>query len=463
MTLAQELVEFAWDLPDLPAGVQHAVRRHLLDGLGNAVASARAGVVAPAVEVATALGGAGEAAVWATGGRVSAPAAALANGALVHGLDFDDTHAGALVHATAVLAPAAIAVGEQHAATGRELVAALAGAYESVLRLGAAVQHGFHARGFHATSVVGVFGAALAAARLSGLDRGQAVHALGIAGSQAAGSLEFLVDGVSTKQLHPGMAAMNGVLAARLAAAGATGPDTILEGEAGLFGLYAGASPDPADVTRTLGEEWELERITIKPYPVCQLSHAAMDAVASVRAQVDPDDVAEMVVALPHDSVPIVAEPAHRKARPQSTYDARFSLPFCLAVVLDRGGLGVDDLGPDQLDDPRLQALAATVTVVPSEPTGPAAAAEGRVTVRLHDGRTVVGHVPASRGGPDRPLTDDELVEKFVSNTGGAPAADAVARRVLDMDPDEAVGALVPRVVGLGAADPHSTTTGASR
>jgi len=206
---------------DIPREVRHAACRHLLDGVGCAIAGHRTG----AAPYATALlDGLDEATVIGSGERASVPNAALANGILAHALDFDDTHAGALVHPTAAVLPTAFAIGEGTGASGAEvLVAAIAG-YEVVNRLGAAVTHGFHKRGYHATSVCGVFASALIASRLLGLDVARTVNALGIAGSAAAGSLEFLNTGSATKQLHPGLAALNGIVAARLAAAGAEGP-----------------------------------------------------------------------------------------------------------------------------------------------------------------------------------------------------------------------------------------------
>ncbi|TMR27748.1 MmgE/PrpD family protein, partial [Nonomuraea zeae] len=293
MTAAAGLADWALGLrlDAVPERARQAAIRHLTDGFGCAVAEPPHG--SPAVAVALELGGPPQATVIGTRDRVGAPAAALANGALVHALDFDDTHAGGLVHATAPVLPVAFAVGEETGASGAEvLVAALIG-YEVICRLGAAAPHGFHTRGLHATSVCGVLAAALVAARLYGLRPRQAVHALGIAGSQAGGLLEFLSTGADTKRLHPGLAAHAGILAARLARAGATGPDTVLEGEHGLYGALLGRPG--LRPSEDLGEVWEVTRITVKPYPACQLLHAALDAALDVmtpaRAAGDAGDI----------------------------------------------------------------------------------------------------------------------------------------------------------------------------
>lgn len=427
MTLARALVEWAWSLTpsDLPPAAGKAVRRHLLDGIGTAVAASRTEAIPSALAVAGDRLPA-EATILGDGRRVATQAAALANGALVHALDYDDTHGGALVHPTAVVLPVALAVGEQVAATGAEVLTAAAAGYETVIRLGQAVRHGFHARGFHATSVCGVFAAALVASRLLGLDPARAVHALGIAGSLASGSLEFLHTGASTKQLHPGFAAANGLLAAQLAAAGAQGPDSILEGRFGLYRSYAGADVEPATVLTDLGKRWELEAITIKPYPACQLSHAGLDALTTLLDRIpSPSAVTAVTFRVPDDSVPIVCEPAASKHAPRSVYEAKFSLQWCAAALLLDGQVGVETFDVQRLGREDARELARRVAYEPFAFDGPAAGAPGHVTVVLDDGHVLTGEVPVSRGGPDAPLSDEQLLGKFRGNCGtgvGDPA-----------------------------------------
>src|SRR5262249_38535558 len=188
-------------------------------------------------------------------------------------------------------------------ASGAERPPARGAGFGGVTRLGAATRPAFPARGFHATSVCGTFASALAAGRLYGLREDAAVHALGVAGSFAAGSLEFLADGSSTKQLHPGWAAHAGLVAARLAAAGASGPETVLEGESGLYRAYAGQAVQPEMLVRGLGETWETARTTIKPYPACQLSHASLDALRE--AAVPAADVAGVHFRVPEEAAAI--------------------------------------------------------------------------------------------------------------------------------------------------------------
>lgn len=451
MTATEEIVTWALGLHpgEVPSDVAHAARRHVLDGIGCAVAAVRLGAARHAIEAAARLRTPHEATVIGAGDRLPAPAAALANGALIHALDFDDTHAGALVHVTAAVLPAALAVGEETVASGAEVLAAYVSGAEVVARLGAALPHAFHARGLHATSVCGVFAAALVAARLAGLGARETTNALGIAGSLASGSLEFLHTGSATKQLHPGLAGMAGITAARLAAAGADGPATILEGPYGLYRSLAARDVDPAALTEGLGARWETPRITIKPYPACQLSHASLDAIRAA-GPVDPAAVEEVVFTVPPDTVPVVCEPAEPKRRPRTSYEGKFSLPYCAAALLVDGRLDVSSFDPPMLARPEVLALAARVSWTERDPGVPPAEAPGIAEVRLRDGTVLRGEVLRSRGGPEAPLDDEALLAKFHANCGGrSEASETLAQIVFGI---EALGGLAPLLAATEAA-----------
>ncbi len=432
-TVAARLASWAVGLRlrDVPEDALAAACRHLLDGLGTALAALRLGDAAPAITVARGLGGPAEATLFGTRDRIGAPAAALATGVLVHALDFDDTHAEGLVHATAVTLPAALAVGEQVGASGAGVLEAALVGYEVTCRVASATPHGFHERGIHATHAAGVIGAATVAARLMGLDEATTLGAMGIAGSSAGGLLEFLSTGASTKRLHPGLASHAGIVAARLAAAGATGPSTVLEGPAGLWAALSSRPADPDRVLRGLAETWEVTRITIKPYPACQLSHSTLDAAAAVRPDlVAAGGVAEVkeVVAMVHpDSAAIVSEPAAVKIAPRTPYDAKFSLPWSVAALLIDGGVSIDTYAASSIARAEVTDLAARVrtVLVPSDTV--AADASGRVVVHLRDGRELTGAVGRSRGGPDAPLGDAAIAAKMLLLAGDSAIVQKLA------------------------------------
>lgn len=409
MTIAGELAEWALTLHlgDVPEEPRRAALRHVLDGFGCAVAAARTGAV-PALRAA----GCGR---------------AFALGVLIHALDFDDTHAGGLVHATAPVLPVALVEGAARDATGAESLAAVIVGMETVCRLGAAAPHAFHSRGLHATAVCGVFAATLTAARLRGLSPDQTVNALGIAGSRAGGLLEFLNAGSSTKQLHPGFAAQDGLLAVELAAAGATGPATVFEGEYGMYRALTGRGPDRSALLGGLGEGWEITKITVKPYPACQLLHAQLDAARELRRE---GIFKEIEVDVHPDAAPIVC--GRGKERPRSPYDAKFSLPWSVAAMLVDGAVTAGTY--DGVDRPDVLELAARVRHKVVDFGGAAADQPGRIRARLPGGRLVSAEVPRSRGGPGDPGIGATVRAKAVANLGGGAEADALADTLLSLD-----------------------------
>lgn len=426
MTAAHQFATWSNELrlDDVAPGVQHAACRHLLDGFGTAQAAARTHSVDYVIDVATGLGSSLEAGIIAFPHTVSAAAAALANGVLVHALDFDDTHPRALVHATSIVLPAAVAAGHSSNASGAEVLTAAIAGYEMIARLGMAVPHAFHQRGLHATSVCGVFAAALIASKLWGLNTDQTTCAIGIAGSMASGSLEFLNTGANTKQLHPGMAAMSGLLAARLAERGAIGPDSILEGEHGLYASLANATVGGDQLVSGLGSVWETTQITIKPYPVCQLSHASLDALTLLLENNAWPEVAEIVFDVPSGAVPIVCEPSESKGRPRTSYEAKFSLPWCAALVAVDHSLSVDSF--DDLERLDVMRVAERVQCRSVETDEPPATAPGVVKVVTSDGRRLSETVATSRGGHGAPLSDVELISKATANGASERLCDLV-------------------------------------
>lgn len=417
MTAAQTLAGFCADLRwvDVPGETVHAAKRHVLDALGVALVAADSGAGAPVVESVRAWAGAREASVIGHAFGAPAPHAALANGTLVHALDFDDTHMESVVHPSAFVVPAALAVGEESAADGKAFLTACVAGYEVSTRIGAAAPGRFHARGLHTTGLCGTFGSAAVAGVLWGLTQSQLTHALGIAGSQSSGLFAYLADGSETKRFHAGWAAQGGILAADLSRRGFTGPATIFEGPHGLFDAFlAGETHDAARLVRGLGTAWETRRIAIKPYPACHFTHAFMDAVA--RSRVRAGDVEEITCTIARPAAGIVAEPRKERLQPTTTYAAQFSLPFAVASALVGGREGFDLFGEEARSDRRVLALAKRVHHVIDDTLPFPATYGGRVTIVLRDGRVREIEELVNRGHPDRPLSDEEVVAKFVAN-----------------------------------------------
>jgi 2-methylcitrate dehydratase PrpD len=449
MTLAQRLAQFAADLTfeDLPPAVVDSVKLRVLDILGLALAASGA-EFAPSIFAALEHWGArGDCSVVGGKATTAPPLAALANGSLAHGLDFDDTHAASITHASAVVLPAVLAVAEAAAVDGRTAITAAVAGYEAITRLGMGAPGAFHARGWHATSVCGTVAAALAAGRCEDLDVVRLTAGLGVAGSFASGVQEFLEDGSWSKRVHAGWAAHAGVVAATLARGGFAGPASILEGRFGLYRTFLDREVD-ARPFETLGRVWETLNVGFKPYPCCHYVHAFIDCALDLRQAhaLGAETIAAIDCFVPAGEVPIVCEPRDAKLRPRTAYDAKFSLPFVVAAAIVDGSVGLDTFAPERLLDPRILGLADRVahTVDPAStfPDG----FPGWLRVRTLDGRMFEARQPDGRGGPKRPLPASAIAEKFRAHGGRALAAARLAeieRTVGGLDAIDDVGALM--------------------
>jgi len=405
-TLARALAEWSAAVRWADLGDDHraAARGWLLDTLGVMLAAVDEPPGRAILAVARRQGGRPESSLLANGDRLPAASAALVHGTLAHALDYDDTLPGPVVHPGSVVVPAALAAGEAAGADGAAVLAAIAIGYEWVARLGAAAGRHLHARGFHATGVVGPLAAAAVAGRLHGLPPARLAEAVGLAGSMAGGLLEFLADGSWSKRLHPGWAAHGGLLAAELAAAGFPGPASVLEGRYGLYAAFVAGEPgaDPAAATRDLGRAWLSRAVVTKLYPCAHVIHPFLDAVLALRARegLAAADVAAVRCRVAAWQLPIVCEPRAAKLAPATEYQARASLPFALAAALADGRVDLDTFTPAALARPDLRALAARVACEPA----PAGGAEfaGEVEVQTRDGRRCAGEARAAPPAPAR-------------------------------------------------------------
>jgi 2-methylcitrate dehydratase PrpD len=431
MTDAQRVAAWtaALSLDDVPTDVREAAKLHLLDALGCGLAASALGVATEGRETMAELGGADQATVIGLRSGLPAAGAAFANAMVCHGLDFDDTHSDSVAHVTVVTGPASLAVGEAVGAQGGDVLAAVVGANEIVTRVGMAASGLFHQRGFHPTAVCGIFGATTAAARLNGLDEARTASALGIAGSLASGIFAYLEDGTPTKPIHPAWAAHGGVLAARLAAHGAEGPPSVFEARFGLYHAFLGAAEGEIDLARELadlGSRWETPRIAYKPYPACHFMHGSLGAVAEAAAGLSPEDIDDVVVTVPEAGVSLVLEPEGSKRVPRSVYEAKFSLQYSAAAMIVHGRVGLASYTDEAIVDPEVLALAGRVRYeTQSYPSYPAAF-PGGVRIRTRDGRTLAADHAHQRGGPENPMSPDDVRQKFRENAG------------LALDPDEA-------------------------
>ena len=459
----------------LPPAVTRDVVGRVLDTLGNCLAALETTDPAePHMAVlanARRVGGVAESSVVGLPDRLPADRAALITGTLAHALDFDDTHLPSIVHPSASVVPAALAAAEAAGASGADLVAAVAAGNEVCVRLGAASYDAalrnsvFFEKGFHATSICGTVGAAVAAGLAYGLDRRRLTDAIGIACSMGAGIIEANRTGGSVKRVHCGWAAHAGITAAQLAFEGVTGPPTVLEGRFGFLRAYLDDAWDAGPLLAGLDHmddpnSWELPRTVYKPYPSNHFTHPGIDCALALRARgLSAQDVEWAELGVAAAPLRTIGEPREHKIRPVTPYHAKFSGPYTVAsALIGGGGLGLhlDDFSPSAFTDPRRSALAERVAVV----VDPECDAEFPKTfsavlrVRTRDGRRWEHRVHSSRGGPGTPLSLDELETKYRLNASrvlSAEAVDVLAARVRALPLADGLAGLLPVLEGRGA------------
>jgi 2-methylcitrate dehydratase PrpD len=441
--LARHLAAFSLNArwAALPLAVQERARLHVLDSLGLALASHAQPFAAPSLAGIVAAGSAGGCSLIGDERRLAARDAALANGLLIHGLDFDDTHLSSIVHPSVASLPSALAVGEHVDAGWEDMLVAYAVGVEAAIRIGAAVKGGFHHVGFHATGIVSHFSSALVAGRLLGLNEAQLCAAQGITASTASGIQVFLEEGAWSKRLHPGWGALAGITAAHLARTGFLAPTRPYEGRFGLFETHLqGTSADPAAITEGLGVHWHLPDTSIKPYPMCHFIHGCADAAIDLHTELSQcrSEIEQVIAWLPQATLPIVAEPAALKQHAKTDYEAKFSAQFVVAKTLLHGRFGLSELSDAAIAEPATQALAARVVCRADPQSSFPTYFSGGVTVVLKDGRTLQRHVAVNKGAGDRALTAEDITAKFLANaalTLGEPGAQRALASVMDRAP----------------------------
>lgn len=471
-TLAEQLARFAIDVGEhgAPDDVRASVRQRILDVVGLQAAAWTLDTSAAALRFVREQGGAGGAAIVGTDRRAPATWAAFAGGVLAHSLDYDDTHLPSVLHPSASVVPAALAVGEELDASGTHVLDAVAVGIEVVVRLGMAGydrERGdslYFVHGQHATSICGAIGAAVTASMLRGADEGSITDSIGVAASMASGIIEANRTGGTVKRLHCGWAAHAGVSAAGLVAAGFTGPPTVLEGRFGFLQAFLHGEGDQDAVVDGLGTAWSVPSIFFKPYPANHFTHTGLDAARRLREQgVVAEEVEEAVLGVAASTIRTIGEPLEVKQRPETGYQAQFSGPYLVALGLFGGhglGAGLEDFEDEAVTRPELRELMARIRIEPDARCDaiypdqfPAV-----LTVRTRDGATHTASVLANRGGPDAPLSEEELLRKFRDNVTRCfddAAAEATIRAVEALTTGGGAPAVLAALAVTPAGAPH--------
>jgi 2-methylcitrate dehydratase PrpD len=433
------------ELGSIPAGVRHLACRSILDGVGLAIAGSKSRASLIARDEITRYGDlSADASVLGADLRVPARFAAFLNGLAIHADDFDDTQLavaadrvyGLLTHPTAPVLPVAIALGERDDRSGADILVSYLVGVEVETKIAEAIDPRHYNDGFHSTATAGAIGSGAAAARMLDLDATQSAMCLGIAASQAAGLRENF--GTMTKPFHAGRAAESGVLAASLVKAGFTAAPNILEANRGFFHA-AGGSFDRGMVVGRLGAPWTFESpgISIKPHPSGSLTHPAMGAMLELieAHDVRPDQVLRVRVGtnrhMPNALI-------HH--RPSNDLEAKFSMEFCMAILILERRAGLPEFTDTVVNRPDVQEMVGRVVFEADEAADAGGYREmtSLIEVELVDGTVYRTRAEFGKGSPADPMRDDELLDKFLACLDWAnipgDTGRAVAERVLDLE-----------------------------
>jgi len=426
--LAAHVIDTPWDA--LPPAAVLAAKHMALDPLAVAWAGPSAPGIPPVRDALIDEGGKPQGTVWATNAKIPARSAAFLNSAAAAALDFDGMQASerGSVHSDSVVLPAALAVAEQHGATGRELVAALVLGNDIVTRLGAAsaLPH----RGWYQTSIYGIMGAAAAAARLMRLDADQTMHAFGIAVNQACSTQLPNIERSLVKRYSSAFAAQGGVLAALMAARGITAARQAFEGRFGFYELYQPGEPDR--LLDGLGVSYPHVETGVKRFPSCACNHTAIEAALQLAREhpVQSSEIADLDVTISPYVHRLVGAPFDPSSDPQVA--AQFSVQYSVAAAMLRGRFGVGDIEPDAVLERAVLALARRISVHADETWGNSRAAT--VVIRMHSGERRERHVANIPGSQEAPLAEADRREKALDclRAGVHPLDGAQAQRLVD-------------------------------
>ena len=415
MTAAAQLAAFAHGLTfeAIPPAVVARAKACIADAVACAIHGAAQPWGRMLADHARRYGGGGAARLLGTpADRVHAPLAALANGTAAHAFELDSlTQPSSAAHPGATLCMALWALAEERGASGRELVTAFVAGCEAMIRVGASLGHGVERIGFHGPGVTGPIGSAIACARLLGLDTAQTVSAIGLSGSFTGGLLAFshATGGGMVKRLHLGRAAEAGVVAASLAAQGYEGPETVLDGKAGVLGAFT-REAHPERLTAGLGTLWEVLRITLKRYPAHITAHVPLQLIEDLRREGGFDGSAVRSIRLGVSERVLERHAIHE---PADAMQAQYSVPFCAAVGLWRDARDPASFSPDAVADPRVRQTAKAIQLE-ANPEAGAAGWASRVAIELADGRQFERAATDFRGAATNPMSEDERRVKFL-------------------------------------------------
>lgn len=403
----------------IPIEVVEHGKMLLLDTFGVAMAAHNIKSIEAIRKAVIEMKTASQCTMWGSRKKVQLADAILYNSALIHGLDFDDTHVGGIVHPSSVVVSTAMSVGEYVGATGKDVFEAIVAGWEIIVRLALAARGGFHDIGYHATGVIGSFAAVCVAGKIMKLSRENILNALGICGSQAAALQEFLHDGTWVKRIHPGWAGHSAIYALFLAKNGLTGPRMVLEGEFGLWKTHLGTIDGLVEEFSNIGSVWHTPEITFKKYQTCHFTHTFIDLILDIKKQYgfSSTDIEKIECRIDSRGSKIVCEPEEAKYRPRTDYIMRFSLPYIVAMTAIKDEMSPKEIDVSYINDPEVLKMIDRVDCIIDDSVANPGHFPGWVKITLKDGREYQKEQPYEPGTIQNPIEMKDIELKFYSNT----------------------------------------------
>lgn len=430
-SLSQKCSEFVqktcWE--DIPEEVHDKSKYYFLDWMGALIAGSITPEAGMIIEFIDDQGGKPQSNVVGLLKKTSCIQAALGNGYISHVLEVDDVHSQSISHPASPIDAAALSVAQYLNKDGKSFLLSTILGYEIMLRIGEAVTPS-HYNFWHTTATCGTFGSAIASGKLLNLSVEQLTHAMGNAGTQAAGLWEFLTNGAMSKYLHTGKAAMNGVISSLLAKKGYTGAWYILEGERGLFKAYSNEK-NYQDYFKKFAEPYKIIETSIKNYASCTHTHTAIDSILKIKDtfKIDPNNIKEINIYTYQDAKRIAGN-----MNPKSSIEAKFSIPYCVAAALLYNQVGLDEFLEDKISNPQISELILKTNILIDEECNRLRPSRwpSRVEVVTYDDNKIKEGSDYPKGSPENPLSQKELENRFIQFSNRAFSEDK-SRKLMEI------------------------------
>ena len=418
MFYSEILADFIFNLKyeNIPNTVVQRAKELMLDSLGTAIAASKEECVLNAFKAFENLSTEKNTPIWVNDQKLDPIYAAMLDGIASHALDFDDTHTEAILHASAILTPLCLSYGFHVSQDAKKIIKAFIVGWEIAARVGIASKGAFHKRGFHTTAIAGIFGGVSAVAVLLDLEKKQIVNALGLAGSFASGVNEFLSNGSNSKVLHIANAIKNSIFIDHFAKNNMSGPLSIFEGRDNIFKCFGIEEEcDKTELNKALGEIWQTMQVSIKPYPSCHFAHGLIDcAIALKNDGLKADEIKSIHCFVDEVPIAFICDPLEAKYTPKSAYEAKFSMPFLMALGFFDGKITLESY--ENLKRKKVLDFARKITYEKRNSQGFPKYFPGHLEATLQNGKKIQKDVFINKGNFDNPLSLEELKAKFMNN-----------------------------------------------